>query len=145
MLDQRGRIVDELLVLQAENKGTIVADAAGVNSSNAAAVFNTGGGFIEGDLVIDIHFAASAVSQSAGYIALQGSTTSSFSTKVELGRLYFGKTTRSFAGKDVTSGRFIRPFNNMFGDAIYQYLRVYCKGLGTWATGIDYAAFISPK
>jgi hypothetical protein len=144
MLDNRNRTFDNLCVLQAENKGTITASAAGVDSSNVAAVFNTGGGFTKGDWVVDVHFCASASSKDAVYLALQGSTVSTFSTKQELARMYFGNLTRtSFNAAAKTTGRFIKPFSNQYGDVVYQYLRVYCQGLGTFATGIDYASFLS--
>ena len=144
MLENRGKTFDSLCVLQAENKGTITASAAGVDSANVAAVFDTGGGHTIGDWVVDVHFCASGVSQSALYLSLQGSTTSTFSTKQELARMYFGNATRmAFNAAVRTTGRFVRPFTNQYGDVVYRYLRVYCTGLGTFATGIDYGSFLA--
>jgi len=144
MLEQRGFPYDKLCIVQAESVGTITASAAGLaTTGGSAAYFDTGGGYTKGQWIVDAHFVGSSASQAAMRLRLQGSTTTTFSTYVNLAAFDLGYLTRTLNNVAKLSGRYHFPFHNDFGGIMYRYLRVYMTKLGTLATGIDYASFLS--
>lgn len=127
------------------NVGAWAHSGPGVNSSGTALSYDTGGGFTEGDVVIDIQVSREIVAAS-GFFArlyLEGSLTSTFVTIVPLALLEFGEAYAIQAsGAKLGVGRYFTPFCNDFGGTLYRYLRMYHMLGGTSATGIQYRAFL---
>lgn len=191
MLDNRFKTKDLLCVLQDANAGTFatghtgLAVPVGAAAGTAAtigligtvltAIFDTGGGFTEGKLVIDIDATGNQVaggevlnypdSQLASF-TLQGSTTIGFATHANLDIMFWGLPPgirhisgtpsglavthfapllipANFATSDLYASRYIRSWNNSYGDKIYRYLRLATVYSGTWATGVSYTAFLA--
>jgi hypothetical protein len=143
MTENRSGIYDSLCLLNAPTLATIVANTAGRTAGGTATYFDTGGGFTEGRLVVDLSFAASAAASDGCELLLQGSNVSTFGTIVTLCKIGVGNGTRVVHTSAVKTGRLIANWNNMFGSTVYRYLRIYARGLGTWATGIKYGAFLT--
>ncbi len=189
MLDNRTKLQDILCVLQDANAGTfatghtglavppgsVAGTAATIGMINGVltAIFDSGGGFTEGKLVITIDATGNQVAggevftaadaQMAAFI-LQGSTAIGFATHVDLDMMFWGipvgnrahratPTATLFympllfpanhATPDFFATRYIRGWNNSYGDKLYQYLRIATTYVGTWATGISYTAFLT--
>jgi len=144
---RRQRIFDDLLDLW--STGATISpgtNALGRDSAGVALSYDTGGGYTEGMLVIDVATCAVAVAASGKKfdLVLEGSEVSTFATiiplaLVELGDAYAIKA----SGAQVTVGRYIVPFCNDFAGTIYRYLRMYCTTAGTSVTGIEFLAFLS--
>jgi hypothetical protein len=118
----------------------------GKDDAAAALSYDTGGGFTEGYLVVDVASCAVAVAASGKSfkLELQGSNVSTFATTVPLALMEFGDAYAIKAtGAQVTAGRYIAPFNNDWGGTVYRYLRMYCTTGGTSVTGIQFLAFLS--
>jgi len=146
-----GHIFDSLAELKT---ASLVTTSAQATVDGTAAYFDTGGGYTEGKLVLDVTACSSATTLDLFEIRLQGGTPTTFTTFVTLAKLQLGNVSSgSFyrlgaaaAGKDgsanVTTGRFIIPWTNLFNGTVYRYLRVY-HAMFTPATGINYTAFLT--
>lgn len=173
MLDNRRLMTDILSVLQDAAAATVTCNlivgyhglavpvGAAAGTAATAAYFDTGGGFTEGKLVIDIEdvelVAGEMVNNNDNQRArfsLQGSNTVGFATYCDLASMFWGVgdtgggTAGLFGINHATSDlfhdcRYILPFNNMYGTRVYRYLRVFLQYRGTWATGLSYKAFLS--
>jgi len=158
MLDQRKHIVDEDLMLRAS---AVLATAAYCTYGAAAPVtIDTGGGFTEGKLIVDIsavdtNFTTVASGQ-ALFFCVRGSNLSSFDKGFQtLARLGVGiafaaesiKMGGSFGASNgsPSTGRYVLPWTNDFCGTIYQYLRVKVMFGGTFVTGPTFSAFLSKK
>jgi hypothetical protein len=142
MLENRKVIIDEECKLADCGSAAIAASAAGT-VDGVAKVFDTGGGYTDGVIVIDISAItgmAAAASCHTIEICLEGSSTSTFTTHVRLASLKAGQNAAGFEhtrlGGDSTVasidvGRYIIPFCNDFGGTIYRWLRVYTVFGGT--------------
>ncbi len=174
MLDNRTKLQDALSILNDSNFATIGGALAawastgshGIATTAATAVwFDTGGGFTEGKLVIDIRRPSNIVAgvgenivpadnQKARFI-LQGSTVTAFTTSQELASMFWGWNDLNAGGTVGLFGlgqaspdfgantRYIIPWNNQYGAKIYRYLRMWIQYRGTWATGLAYDAFLT--
>jgi hypothetical protein len=136
-------------LLEMKDAGVIAASAAAqVDSSDK--VFDTGGGFFEGNVVIDITSIEIASTNEIYTIILEGSSSETFaSVIVPLAVLLVGANAVIVGGSDVDStvGRYVVPFRNERDEVVYQYLRLYTVVAGTIATGggINYVGFLAPK
>ena len=129
--------------LEMTDAGLIAASAAGVVDS-AAKIWDTGGGFTQGMLVIDVTACEIADSDEVYSISVQGSTKSDFAdTLTDLALIVLGDVTTYTGDVENTTGRFLLPFTNMKGAVIYRYVRVYTTIAGTIATGINWTGFIT--
>lgn len=175
MLDHRDRIVDVLGELANSLATLVAADAIAVIRSTAiaagAGLIDTGGGFTEGNLVIDLSAntegwktgctagpGATSSDQKMAFV-LQGSTTSTFATQSPLAVIPFGVPSVNpatpfhiqpaflawgAATADMAPARaFIRPFNNTYGHKVYRWLRLYLAFAGTWGTGLNFRAYLT--
>lgn len=131
-------------LLEMKDAGLVAASAA-ATVDGSAKVLDAGTGLFEGQLVIDVT-AIEVASGDEGYkIAIEGSTTTGFSsgTEVELGSILLGDSSVTGGDTDSPTGRYTLPFNNREVDGTcYRYLRVYTTVQGAVATGINYSAFI---
>jgi len=156
MLDNRKVIIDEECKLAECGSAVIAASAAGT-IDGVAKVFDTGGGYTEGMFVVDVASVtgmAAAASCHVIEIALEGSTTSTFTTFTRLASFRFGQNnafSHTRLGGDSTvasfdSGRYMKPFHNDINGTIYRYLRVYTTFGGTVnEADIDFSAYISKR
>ena len=191
MLDNRTKLQDVLSVLQDANAGTFAtghtglavpigsptgtAATIGLIGGVLTAIFDSGGGFTEGKLVIDIEATGNQVAggevlnaadaQLASF-TLQGSNAIGFATHANLDVLFWGQPPgirgiagtpaglavthfapllipANFSTSDQFATRYVRSWNNSYGDKIYRYLRITTVYSGTWATGISYTAFLT--
>lgn len=166
MLDHRDKIYDSLGLLANSLATAVAADAIAVIRAVAvvagAGMIDTGGGFTDGNLVIDkaawTEAFVAADSQRVAF-TLQGSTTTTFTTQSPLAQVYMGMVSTNAAtpfhiqpaffhstgaATDLAAAqRFVTPFNNTYGNKVYRWLRLYVSFAGTWATGVLYSAFLS--
>lgn len=158
MLDNRKVIIDEELLIA--DTGSAITSAAGAATVDGVAkVIDTGGGYTEGKLVIDVAtltMAGIAASHAVIGICLEGSSTSTFTTYVRLASLRLSGTTgladdrvSGDAGTYATPsiGRYIIPFINDFHGTVFRWLRIYHVYDGTVAAtrGVKYKAWLSKK
>jgi len=152
-MENRSYIWDSLLEMAATS--VVVAASGAATVDGTAKVYDTGGGFTEGYLVVDVAAtteALSAADEQCARICLQGSSSATFANTVEdlinLAQIEFGMN-GNYSSNAVTwdagAGRYLLPFCNWADDTIYRYLRVYHHFAGTWATGISYSAFLSKR
>jgi len=120
----------------------IAASAAGLVSA-AAAVFDTGGGYTEGKLVINV--TAIEVNADEDYeFILQGSNTANMGGGLfGLARLRIGADSIVTCSADSVVGNYIIPWNNLQNGTVYRYIRMYLVVAGTVATGINYGAWLT--
>lgn len=119
---------------------------AGITGSATPLYVDTGGGFTEGYMVVDISDTVEAVVASgfSAKVFLMGSTTSIFTTSAPLALLEFGDAYAiQSSGAQFAVGRYLTPFCNDFGGTIYRYLRMYCVTGGSGITGILFNGFLS--
>lgn len=159
MLDNRKVILDEAMLMADTGSADTAGDSA-ATVDGVAKVHDSGGGYMEGKLVIDIDTLTGAgVTASNGSISitLEGSTTSTFTTFVRLARLQIASVTASADTRDMSdagtyatasTGRYIIPFTNDFHGTVFRWLRLYNVYNGTCdATnnGIKYKAWLTKK
>jgi hypothetical protein len=150
MLDNRKVIIDSKCKVADTGSAAITASAAATVDA-IAKTFDTGGGYTNGKLVIDIASLSNSgvtASNSLITIALEGSSTSTFTTWVRLVKLALGLVPsvhgRTGADSSVAStktGRYIIPFHNDFAGTVYRWLRVYTTFNGTQAVATNYVKF----
>lgn len=129
-----------------------VTSSALASVDGVAAQYDTGGGFTEGTLVVDVTAVGGGAASSNHYtIVLQGSNTTTFTGYVPLARIAVGNSPIAslleYLGANVTpaTGRYVVPFRNSFRGTVYRYLRLYTYCAGTSSKTITYSAFISKK
>lgn len=154
-MSNRDRIYDDLLEMKSAS--AVVSSSAAATVDGTAKIHDTGGGFTEGFLVVDIDATTEVLAAADAQevrICLQGSNSATFAATEEdlinLAQISFGLgSSGSYSAAaftwDATAGRYLVPFTNLMADSIYRYLRVYHNFAGTWATGIAYTAFLSKK
>jgi len=116
--------------------------AAQVDSTNK--IFDTGGGYTEGKLKLNVT-ACAAVGEY--FIALQGSDSSTFATPVvELCNIQFASAASSRATRAVGAGYYELNWSNDFAGTVYRYLRIYTTVTGASTSNtITYTAQIAGK
>ena len=149
-MDNRGKIFDTLCEMHGVG---LMAGGAGT----AHTAWDTGGGYTEGKLIIDVTACSSAATTEDYEIWLQGSPTGTFTTFYTLFAIKFGSLatgTSDFLNCRVSSKatwpgptalplRISQPFSNDFAGTVYRWLRLYTAISATCATGINYYAFLS--
>lgn len=121
--------------------------SAAAQVDSAAKVVDLGKGFWSGDLVIDVTAAAVDGGDEAYTISVEVSDNSGFSSGSEfrLASLQLGDASVIGGDTDMTTGRYVLPFNNRASDGnIYQYARVYTTHVGS-TSSITYTAFAAPR
>ena len=141
MLDNRKIIWDS----ECEMKDTYAVTASAEASVDAVAkIFDTGGGYTEGKLKINVT-ACAAVGEY--FISLQGAASSTFATPfVELANIQFAALASSRGSRAVAAGYYELNWSNDFAATVYRYLRIYTTVTGTSSTNtITYIAQIAKK
>lgn len=149
----RQRIYDASLVLKTSG-GANVTTSAMATKNGAVVTLDVGTGWMQGVLRVDLNPAGTTQSFTAANgnrarIQLRGSNTKTFTserilTEICIGTPLPGRDSASIGTMDpATAYTLLSPFTNEFNGTVYQYLRLYHVFMGTWATGIDYSAFIS--
>jgi hypothetical protein len=134
-------------LLEMKDAGLVAAsDAAQVDSKDL--ILDTGGGFTQGNLILDVTAIEIASNDEIYTIILEGSNSATFANGiVPLAVALLGAQEVIVGGTDTdsTTGRYIIPFRNERDGTVYRYLRVYTVVAGAIATGggINYSAFLS--
>ncbi len=141
----RGFIVDDLLKMK--DAGLVATSAAG-QVSDANHIEDLGGGFTDGNLIVDVTAIEIASDNELYTVMLQGSNSSTFADGiVSLATLLLGANEVIVGGVDTdsTTGRYIVPFRNELNGTVYRYARIYTTVSGTIATGggINFSAFLA--
>lgn len=152
MIDQRGQIVDDLLMLRVLSATALATATYATYGAATPKTIDLGGaGYTEGKLVIDITTADGAwgtvASGAVVDFILRGSNRSSFDSGfVPLARFRVGTVFAAESIKDsglggsssgtTQTGRFIVPWTNDFGGTTYRYLRLRILFGGTFYTGL---------
>ena len=119
----------------------LVAATAAAEVSSVAKIIDTGGGYFEGDMVLDMTAVEVASGDELYVIHVQGSTSATFASAYKsIVCFECGDAAVLTGDADVGTGRYVLPFSNQIGETIYRYLRVYTVVSGTIATGINYEA-----
>lgn len=165
----RGKIVDAECYLHGV-PGTVVTrgnrGATGVtgfsygraSNTGAGIIFDTGGGFTEAVIILDLGTVSTFSSLSAWDIGYQLSDGAAMATPVwNISLVRVGhhgtnqvvgtRNTRSVANYGNTRQRFIFPITNDYGGTCYRYLRLYHRtpkiSVASIDFGLMYSAFIS--
>ncbi len=159
MLDNRKSIIDADLMLFA--KATLSTASYCTYGAATPKTIDTGGGFTEGELFVNVTDVPSSFSTvaSGGMFAwvIRGSNRSSFdSGALPLAQLRIGcvstveDAVRLAGGIGASSGSpgvgiYRLPFNNMYCETVYRYLRVRFMIGGSLATGPEFEAWITKR
>ena len=116
-------------------------------SAGGSVIADLGEGFVEGNILIDVTALEVDTGDESYDIILQLSPDSDFGTDtniVEKVGINLADATqkRSDANADDVVGRYVIPFNNLYGTSYYRYARIYTVVGGTVVTGINYSARI---
>lgn len=133
--------LDRLFDAELQFKDLVAVTTSGAAQvSGSDKIIDTGGGFFEGDMVIDITAMDVATGDEVYNIHVQGSSSATFSSGLaSIIKFECGDATQIASDVDITTGRFILPFNNQVGETIYQYLRVFTT-LDAASSSITYEA-----
>ena len=150
MLDNRKVIIDDECKI-ADTGSTHITATAAATIDGVAKTFDTGGGYTPGMLAIDIATLSNSgivASNSLITIALEGSTTSTFTAWVRLVKLSLGlaatvhgRTHSDASAATTKTGRYLMPFHNDFAGTIYRWLRIYVTFNGTQEIATNYVKF----
>jgi len=156
-LANRNHIVDNACILRNSGGTALVASAAATAAQTGQSVpFDTGGGYTEGKLFIDVDTCATGTTIGPWVIVLQGARDSTFATYVTLAQLElgtaYGPQSTSHSTQHST-GVYVIPWSNDFGGEIYRWLRCYSRLGNMYATtaasnapsvgGLDYSAYLT--
>lgn len=121
--------------------------SAAAQVDSAAKVIDVGTGLFEADLVIDVTACAVDGGDEAYTISVEVSDNSDFSTGGEwrVASLQLGDASVVGGDTDMTTGRFVLPFNNRVSDGtLKRYVRVYTTHAGS-TSSITFTAFAVPR
>ena len=144
MLDNRKVIWDAECEMK-DSYALVTSAEASVDA--VAKIFDTGGGYTEGKLKINV----TACAASGQYlIGLQGSGSSTFATPfVELANIQFAALASSRGSRAVGTGYYELNWSNDFATTVYRYLRIYTTVVPATGSGgvntITYTAQIAKK
>ena len=157
MREQKGKIWDDLLQLRAS--ANLATASYCTYDAATPKTIDTGGGYTQGKLVIDVATAdtnwSTVASGAVVDFVLRGSNLSSFdSGYVGLARFRLGTKFAAESIKDAghgggsmatasVAGRFVIPWHNDFGGTVYRYLRLRVLFGGTFTAGLTFSAFLT--
>ena len=128
------------------DNSTSLKGAGLIDASADGAIIDLGAGMVDADLVIDMTACEVASGNEIYTISLEGSTVAAMSsTSVCLAKKVFGNLVVPMDAALSASGRYVVPFRNEEGGALYRYVRLSMVVAGTVATGINFRAFIGKK
>jgi hypothetical protein len=134
-------------LLEMKDAGLVAASAAAQVDSEDL-ILDTGGGFTQGNLILDVTEIEIASNDEIYTIILEGSNSATFANGIvplAVALLGAQEVIVGDTDTDSTTGRYIIPFRNERDGTVYRYLRVYTVVAGAIATGggINYSAFLS--
>lgn len=121
--------------------------SAAAQVDSAAKVVDLGTGLFEADMIIDVTACAVDGGDEAYTIAVEVSDNSDFSTGSEwrVAEIQIGDAAVIGGDTDMTTGRFVLPFNNRVSDGtLARYARVYTTHVGS-TSSITFTAFAVPR
>ena len=123
----------------------ITASAAG-SVGGVARVINLGTGNVFGDIIVDVSALDVDTGNEIVTIGVQLSSKSNFADDIyQVASLAIGDAAAIVGDVDMTTGRYVIPFNNFIANSVTkQYLRLYFTVGGTVA-GFDCVAYLSLK
>ena len=125
--------------------GSITASAAALVDS-AAKVLDLGLGLVEGDIMVDVSELDVDSNNEIVTIGVQISDSATFASGIyQVASLALGDASPLAGDTDMTTGRYVIPFNNLIGNGVTKrYLRLYFTIAGTVA-GFDCTAYLAKK
>lgn len=125
--------------------GSITSSAAG-EVGGVAQIVDLGAGKVFGDIIIDVSELDVDTGNEIVTIGAQISSSSSFASDYyQVASISIGDAAAIPGDVDMTTGRYVLPFNNMIKDGTTKrYLRIYYTIGGTVA-GFDATAYLSLK
>ena len=112
-------------------------------TTTSGTILDLGGGFVEGDVVIDLTACEIATGDEIYTIALEGSNVADRSSgSVCLAKKVFGNLVVPMDNALSAAGRYVLCFHNEENGTLFRYVRLHTLVAGTVATGINYSAFI---
>lgn len=122
----------------------LLLKAAGLLAASAdGTILDLGGGFVKGDVVIDLSACEIATGDEIYTVSLEASNVAAMSSgSVCLGKKVFGNLVVPMDAALSASGRYVLPFRNEENGTLYRYVRLSTLVAGTIATGINFSAFI---
>lgn len=123
----------------------ITASAAG-SVGGVARVINLGTGNVFGDIIVDVSALDVDTGNEIVTIGVQLSSKSNFADDIyQVASLAIGDAAAIAGDVDMTTGRYVIPFNNFIANSVTkQYLRLYFTVGGTVA-GFDCVAYLAIK
>ncbi len=120
-------------------------DPAGITSSADGDILDLGLGLVDGYLVIDMSACEIDTGNEIYTVSLEGSTVAAMSsTSVCLAKKVFGNLVVPMDAALSAAGRYVVPFRNEEGGALYRYVRLSVVVAGTIASGgMVFGAFIA--
>ena len=142
--DNQSFIADELTLMGSETR-----TADGVTEvSSTDVIFDTGGGYTEGYLIVDATTVAATTDELYEF-KLQGSPDSDFGTAANIFDLPCqinigaGETLiAATAAQDMGADRYVAPFSNRLGKYQFRYLRLYLEVTGS-APSVAFKAYLT--
>jgi hypothetical protein len=125
--------------------GSITSSAAG-EIGGSAKILDLGAGVVYGDIVVDVTELDVDSNNEIVTVGVQISDSSTFSSGYyQVASLALGDASPLAGDTDMTTGRYIIPFNNMIADGVAKrYLRLYFTVAGTVA-GFNCTAYLALK
>lgn len=123
----------------------ITASAAG-NISGTAKIADLGAGIVYGDIIVDVSALDVDTGNEIVTIGVQVSSSATFASDVyQLASLAIGDAAALTGDTDMTTGRYVIPFNNLIKNGTAKrYLRIYFTIAGTVAS-FDCVAYLSMR
>jgi hypothetical protein len=134
---------DHALLLH--DDAAITASAAG-SVAGVARVLDLGAGKVFGDIIVDVSALDVDTGNEIVTIGVQLSSKSNFADDIyQVASLAIGDAAAIVGDVDMTTGRYVIPFNNLIKDAtVKRYLRLYFTVGGTVA-GFDCVGYLAIK
>lgn len=125
---------DDALVLH-EWGTALTASDFGTDASDSALIRDLGAGLVEGDVIIDVSQLDVDTGNEMVTIGVQISSSATFaSDNYQVACIQIGDAAALAGDTDMTTGRYVLPFNNMIADGTTKrYMRIYFTIAGTVA------------
>jgi len=117
-----------------DDGGAITSSEAG-EVAGVAKILDLGSGLVEGDVVIDVATLDVDTGNEIVTMAMEISDSATFASGIyRVASLQIGDASPLAGDTDMTTGRYILPFNNMIADGVTKrYARIYWTIAGTVA------------
>ena len=136
---------DDSLVLH-EWGTALTASDFGTDASDSALIRDLGAGLVEGDIIIDVSQLDVDSGNEIVTVGAQISDSATFaSSYYQVACIQLGDAAAIAGDVDMTTGRYVLPFNNMIADGTTKrYLRLYITIAGTVA-GFKCLAYLAVR